>query len=69
SGETLFTQQVYQILAGYPDCNDAQTLRNDPLFQTLLDRSAEEDAKPLASGQRGHGCCSSLTARNCFSKA
>ena len=50
SRETLFTQQVYQILAGYPDCNDAQTLRNDPLFQTLLDRSAEDDAKPLASG-------------------
>jgi hypothetical protein len=50
SRETLLTQQVYQILAGYPDCNDAQTLRNDPLFQTLLDRSAEEDAKPLASG-------------------
>ena len=50
SRETLFTQQVYQILAGYPDCNDAQTLRNDPLFHTLLDLSAEEDAKPLASG-------------------
>lgn len=50
SRETLFTQQVYQILAGYPDCNDAQTLRKDPLFQTLVDRPAEEDAKPLASG-------------------
>jgi len=50
SREALLTQQVYQILAGYADCNDAQTLRNDPLFQTLLDRSAEEDAKPLASG-------------------
>ncbi len=32
SRETLLTQQVYQILAGYPDCNDAQTLRKDPLF-------------------------------------
>ena len=50
SREALLTQQVYQILAGYPDCNDAQTLRNDPLFRTLLDLSAEEDAKPLASG-------------------
>src|SRR5215210_1433527 len=27
SREALLTQQVYQILAGYPDCNDAQTLR------------------------------------------
>ena len=50
SRETLLTQQVYQILAGYPDCNDAQTLRKDPLFQTLLDLPADEDAKPLASG-------------------
>jgi hypothetical protein len=50
SREALFTQQVYQILAGYPDCNDAQTLRNDPLFHTLIDLPAEEDAKPLASG-------------------
>ena len=32
SRETLFTQQVYQILAGYPDCNDAQALRKDPFF-------------------------------------
>src|SRR5262245_13478851 len=24
SAEALLTQQVYQILAGYPDCNDAQ---------------------------------------------
>ena len=50
SRETLLTQQVYQILAGYPDCNDAQALRKDPLFHTLLDLPAEEDAKPLASG-------------------
>ena len=50
SREALLTQQVYQILAGYPDCNDAQTLRNDPLFHALLDQSAEEDARPLASG-------------------
>jgi Transposase DDE domain group 1 len=50
SRETLLTQQVYQILAGYPDCNDAQALRNDPLFHVLLDLPAEQDAKPLASG-------------------
>src|ERR1700676_2092905 len=41
SPETLLTQQVYQILAGYPDCNDAQALRHDPLFHTLLDLPAE----------------------------
>lgn len=35
--EAILTQQVYQILAGYADCNDAHVLRQDPLFQTLVD--------------------------------
>ena len=34
SAEDILTQQVYQILAGYPDGNDAQLLRNDPLFKS-----------------------------------
>lgn len=28
----VLTQEVYPILAGYADANDAQTLRDDPLF-------------------------------------
>jgi len=47
--EALLTQEVYQILAGYPDGNDAQVLRDDPLFQTLVGVSPDED-RPLASG-------------------
>jgi len=35
--EALLTQEVYQILAGYPDGNDTQQLRHDPLFQMLVD--------------------------------
>ena len=46
--ETILTQQIYQILAGYPDCNDAKTLRQDPLFQTLADVSPDE-GRELAS--------------------
>jgi len=49
SVEALLTQEVYQILAGYPDCNDAQELRHDPLFQILADVSPDAD-NPLASG-------------------
>ena len=30
SAQALLTQEVYQILAGYPDCNDAGPLRPDP---------------------------------------
>jgi Transposase DDE domain group 1 len=49
SAEAILTPEVYQILAGSPDCNDAQTLRDDPLFQILAEVSAEA-APPLASG-------------------
>jgi hypothetical protein len=47
--EALLTQEVYQILAGYPDGNDAQVLRDDPLFQTLVG-VAPDDEQALASG-------------------
>src|SRR3712207_2222590 len=49
SAEALLTQQVYQILAGYPDCNDADTLRHDPLFQILAE-VAPDPERPLACG-------------------
>jgi hypothetical protein len=48
SAEALLTQAVYQILAGYPDFNDAQQLREDPLFQILADVSPDAE-QPLAS--------------------
>jgi hypothetical protein len=48
SAEALLTQQIYQLLAGYPDGNDAQTLRDDPLFQILADVSPDAE-RPLAS--------------------
>ena len=35
SAEQILTQQIYQILADYPDCNDADALRTNPLFQVL----------------------------------
>jgi len=47
--EAILTQEVYQILAGYPDGNDAQALRHDPLFQTLVGVCRGEE-QPLASG-------------------
>src|SRR5437588_7690991 len=49
STEAILTQEVYQILAGYPDFDDARSTRTDPLFQVLAD-VAPDPAKPLASG-------------------
>jgi hypothetical protein len=47
--QAIVTQEVYQILAGYPDGNDADVLRDDPLFKTLLDKSPDDDSPALAS--------------------
>lgn len=47
--ERLLVQQVYQLLGGYFDANDSNTLRNDPLFQTLADVAPDPEL-PLASG-------------------
>jgi hypothetical protein len=47
--EALLTQEVYQILAGYADGKDAQFVRQDPLFQTLVD-VPPDDEQLLASG-------------------
>jgi Transposase DDE domain group 1 len=47
--QEILAQQVYQILADYPDCNDADSLRTDPLFQTLAGADPRPD-RPLACG-------------------
>src|SRR5262245_29068110 len=49
SVEAILTQEVYALLAGYPDHNDADDLRHDPLFQILADVSPDAE-QPLASG-------------------
>src|SRR3989454_6201683 len=46
--EDLLKQRVYQIVAGYEDANDANTLRDDPIFKLMLDR-LPETGPPLAS--------------------
>src|SRR5437762_741612 len=49
SVEAILTQEVYSLLAGYPDHNDAADLRHDALFQILADQSPDAQ-QPLASG-------------------
>ena len=49
STEAILTQQVYQILAGYDDYNDAKELRDDPVLQAIVGVSPD-DEKSLASG-------------------
>ncbi|MGH9340593.1 MAG: transposase [Acidobacteriota bacterium] len=34
----MVRQRLLQIVAGYEDCNDADTLRADPILKTVCDR-------------------------------
>jgi hypothetical protein len=43
----LLRQRIYQIIAGYEDCNDATLLRQDPIFKAVAGRCPEEG--PLGS--------------------
>ncbi|MEC4679280.1 MAG: transposase, partial [Nitrospirota bacterium] len=39
----MATQRSFQIVAGYEDCNDADSLRRDPIFKTVCNRLPESD--------------------------
>jgi hypothetical protein len=39
----MVRSRIYGILAGYEDQNDHDTLRHDPIFKLVADRSPEED--------------------------
>lgn len=41
-------QRVYQIAMGYEDCNDADSLRHDPMLKVVCDRDVK-DGKGLSS--------------------
>jgi hypothetical protein len=44
---SMLRQRVYGMLASYEDCNDHDTLRNDPVFKLIAGRLPEDN--PLAS--------------------
>jgi len=46
--EELLAQRVYQIAAGYEDCNDADDLRRDPMLKTVVGR-LPQTGRDLAS--------------------
>jgi hypothetical protein len=64
TSEQIITQQVYQILADYPDCNDADAHRTDPLFQVLAGVEPRPD-QPLASGSTLARFQYAFTRRQC----
>lgn len=43
----MLRQRLFRVLGGYEDCNDHDTLRDEPVFKMVADRLPEDD--PLAS--------------------
>ena len=41
---SMLRQRLFGILAGYEDCNDHDTLRDDPVFKLIAGRLPEDDA-------------------------
>ena len=50
----MLCQRIYQIAAGYEDCNDANTLRIDPTFQTIVGKSDPLASQPTLSRLENH---------------
>ena len=46
--KTMLAQRIFGIDLGYEDLNDHQTLREDPVFQTITERGIDQE-QPLAS--------------------
>ena len=42
--ESMLRQRIFGIIAGYEDCNDHDTLRDDPVFKLIADRLPDDDA-------------------------
>lgn len=45
----MLCQRIYQIAAGYEDCDDADTLRTDPTFSAVVGRSDPLASQPTLS--------------------
>ena len=49
----LLRQSVYQIVAGYEDCNDANELRKGPALRLALDKKRICDKPVIAASLSG----------------
>ena len=45
---SMLRQRIFGILAGYEDCNDHDTLRDDPVFKLIADRLPEDKRWPAS---------------------
>lgn len=61
--ESMARQRIYGIIAGYEDCNDHDSLRDDPVFKMIADRTPTGPAlasQPTLSRFENAVSCASL---------
>ena len=49
----MLRQRLYGILADYEDCNDHDTLRDDPVFKLIANPRGESSSRSPANGRTG----------------
>lgn len=52
--DQMLCQRIYQIAAGYQDCDDADRLRNDPTFQAIVGKTDPLASQPTLSRLENH---------------
>jgi hypothetical protein len=62
---SLMRQRIYQLAAGYEDCNDATALRTDPVFKLCCDRTSDA-SDALGSQPTLSRLENSITARELY---
>lgn len=62
--EVLVGQRMFQMAAGYEDCNDANFLRTDPAFKLALERALSDP--PLASQSTLSRLENRITRQDCY---
>ena len=64
--ETLVRQRVFQIVCGYEDQDDADTLRTDPLLKLVCGLIPDRDADDLASQPTLSRLENAVNPRTCY---
>ncbi len=67
--EDLLRQRIFQVACGYEDANDANALRQDPLFKLGLERTPLDADQDLARGPTFSRLENAVTVRDLYRMA
>ncbi len=65
----LLAQRVFQLASGYPDGNDSDTLRRDPMFKLAANKAPLDADNPLACGATHSRLENALSSKDIYRMA